>query len=409
MTPAAFSSDFDVLVAGGGVAGVAAAVASARAGRRTALIEKTILPGGLATSGLVVHFMAFCDGTGIPVGRGMVEEFFRLCSRYGPDRIAEDWRDPQRAARFRTHYSPAAFVLGLDEVLAEAGVEIWFDTLCCRPVMEGTRVAGIEVENKSGRGRLTARVVIDATGDADIASRAGVECMESDNVLSNWALDASLEAAAEAVKTGDGYELLQINKFNRDREYSRGISGRTVTEFVVESRRQLRAHYSALQAGKGRSALYPLALATQVNLRKTLGAVTRQPFSAGNAWVPQSGSIGLLVPAGGPGGTQLPVWEIPYGCLVPSGAEGLLVAGRAIGADTEAWELLRPIPPCITTGQAAGTAAALACATDTVPSGLNPAAVADALRAAGVACTFDDLYGPDWQGRADCSGAAKTT
>ena len=81
--------EYDVLVAGGGVAGCAAALEAARCGRRVLLLEKGVALGGLATIGLINLFVPMCNGRGVPVIRGMAEEFLRLSIRYGYDTLPE--------------------------------------------------------------------------------------------------------------------------------------------------------------------------------------------------------------------------------------------------------------------------------------------------------------------------------
>src|SRR4030042_1875939 len=134
---AARDGSYDVLVCGGGIAGVAAALEAARSGRRTALLEKTILLGGLATAGLIWAYPPLYDANGAKVTAGLAEELLELACRYGPGGT-----DPSRLGVDWTIFSPAAFVLALDEALVGAGVGIWLDTLVCQPVMEGDCVRG---------------------------------------------------------------------------------------------------------------------------------------------------------------------------------------------------------------------------------------------------------------------------
>src|SRR5512137_1318062 len=106
----AYSHDYDIVVAGAGVAGVAAALAAARAGRSVALVEKTVLLGGLATTGLINHYLPICDGNGRQVCFGIAEEFLHLSIRYGPGSIPPGWRsetDAEERRRFMTVFSPA--------------------------------------------------------------------------------------------------------------------------------------------------------------------------------------------------------------------------------------------------------------------------------------------------------------
>lgn len=123
-----------VAVIGGGIAGVAAAVQAARSGMKTVLIEKSALVGGLATSGLINVFLPLCDGNGHQVSFGLCEEMLRKSIVYGPGEIPPGWKNERNGSerkRFISVFSPASFVLGLDELLNEAGVEVWFDSVVC--------------------------------------------------------------------------------------------------------------------------------------------------------------------------------------------------------------------------------------------------------------------------------------
>ena len=339
-----FEHAYDVLIAGAGVAGIAAALQTARAGLRTALVEKTILVGGLATTGLINIYLPLCDGQGHQVTFGLAEELLQLSIKYGPDDLPEAWRSGPASvaragarARYRTSFSPASFVLALDEALTDAGVALWLDTLVCQPVLEGERVAGVEVENKSGRGILRGRCVIDATGDADVAFRAGAPCAEGDNWLSLWAAQQSQSRARQAVAQPES-TLLQVVHLGADNagrgmppgiEKMRGTDAEQVTRFVLEGRRLLREYYRAEHAQGGdtsRGRLFPVTLPAMAQFR-----TTRRILGCESLWDGQQGahretSIGLVADWRQAGR----VWEIPYGALVPRQVKGLLVAGRCI-------------------------------------------------------------------------------
>ena len=358
---------YDILVCGGGIAGVAAALEAARAGQRTALLEKTILLGGLATAGLIWAYPPLYDANGAKVTAGLAEELLQLACRYGPgsadtSRLGMDW----------TIFSPAAFVLALDEALLEAGVEIWLDTLVCQPVMEGDRIRGVEVETKAGRVTLTARVVIDATGDADIAYRSGATCVEASNLMAMWALQTSLARARQAVENQDGarvMEMLILGDSLLDREAWAtaktwtGLDARSVTAFVLGGRRLLREQIAKAQSSGSPSDQYPLMLPALAQFRTTRRIVGRATIAPGEHDRPQPDSIGVVADWRAPEH----VWEIPYGALVPLRMSGLLVAGRCLAAEEDPWEATRVIIPVAVTGQAAGLAAALA-----VTQGVSP-------------------------------------
>lgn len=383
----AFECDYDVVVAGAGVAGVAAALASARAGMRTALVEKTVLVGGLATTGLVNIYLPLCDGRGHQVIYGIAEVLLHLSIKYGPGEVPA-WRE---RGRYSTPFSPASFVLALDEVLIEAGADLWLDTLVSEPVLLGSRVAGLVVENKSGRGQLNARCVIDATGDADIAYRAGAPCVDGDNWLSLWAMQTSLNRAQKAV-ADPGTTLLDMVRVGADangrghpeghRTYG-GTDGADVTDFVLEGRRLLREHYRAKQGEigvEGRHEVFPVTLPAMAQFRTTRRIHGLETMLPDQENVEIDTSVGVI-PDWRKGG---PLREIPYGALLPQRVKGLLTIGRCMSAEGEAWEVARVIPPAALTGEIAGVAAALAIEYGTTPDALAILDVQTAVRERGL-------------------------
>lgn len=376
-----FEKKYDVVVAGAGVAGVAAALECARQGLQTALVEKTIMVGGLATSGLVNIYLPLCDGMGHQVLFGLAEELLHLSIKYGPGEIPPGWRgadSKSESQRYRVVFSPASFVLALDEALEEAGVDLWLDTLVSEPIMEGQTVVGISVENKSGRSTLQARMVIDATGDADIAYRAGAPCEKGSNWLSLWAFQASLGNVRLAAVAPDNTSLLNpvrmgggangaghpqgVSKFD-------GTDGEEVTRFVLEGRRLLREYYQDKQnetTEDSRSTVFPVTLPSMAQFRTTRRIVGMASLDSGQDSRYVDASVGLSPDWRKSG----PIWEIPYGVLVPQRIKGLLTAGRCISAGGDAWEVMRVIPPAAHTGQVAGIAAVLAISGQTTPDAI---------------------------------------
>jgi len=385
-----FDKPYDVIVAGAGIAGIAAALEASRAGLRTCLVEKTVLTGGLATSGIVNIYLPICDGRGTQVTFGIAEELLHLSYRYGPGDVPTDWRevaDGRAPSRFRVTFSPAAFILALDEVLVQAGVDVWLDTLVSTPIMEDDRVTGVEVENKSGRGVLRAKCLIDATGDADVAYLAGAPCTETDNWLSIWALETSLDVAREAVAADSGEPLLSrltLGGWNNGQNHPggvrkfRGTSGAEVTEFVLRSRDLVREVYT--QTDQDRHDKFCLTLPGMAQFRTTRRLVGQTTMTEGQDGRHVDESVGL-VPDWRRAG---PVWEVPYGALVPRKVKGLLAAGRCVDSEGDAWEVMRVIPPCALTGQIAGIAATLAVHHNTTPDAVEPSLIQAKLKEYGV-------------------------
>lgn len=380
-TPAIPERTCDVLVCGGGIAGVAAAIEAAREGARVILLEKTILPGGLATSGLINVYLPLCDGNGRQATFGLAEELLHRCMRYGPGQIP-DWPSARNARgrdRFQVVFSPASLVLSLDEALQEAGVEVLLDTLVCSVVLERDaatepRVAGVEAETKSGRIRFLARCVVDATGDADVAHRAGAQCHDESNDMAFWGIETDVTADKLTTLDGRGGRIGMVRFGGHRADVAapapwRATDAAQVTRFVLEGRKRLRDHYRDLYAAGPadlRQRHFPVALPTMPQFRTTRRIAGRESMLPGQFNQPRQTSIGLASDWRKPGH----LWETPYGALLPRGLRGLTVAGRCIAAEGDAWDVMRVIPAAALTGQACGLASALAVRSATTPESL---------------------------------------
>jgi hypothetical protein len=161
-------AEVDVLVAGGGLAGVSAAVAAARAGARTLLIERNGFPGGVATAGMCCSiFNCLYTPSHELIVRGNALDFVeRLAHCGGP-------RSGWHSHKGHIIYDLERGKLALIELLEEAGADYLFDTLATSAIVEGNRLQGIVIESKSGREAILAQAVVDTTGDADVAYLAG--------------------------------------------------------------------------------------------------------------------------------------------------------------------------------------------------------------------------------------------
>ena len=398
-----FKQKYDIVVAGAGVAGIAAALEAARSGYRTALVEKTVLFGGLATTGLINVYLPLCDGRGRQVIFGIAEELLHLSIKYGPGTVPTGWKGGapgEPTSRYLVRFSPAAFVLALDEILQAAGVNLWLDTLACLPVMEGQQVVGVDVENKSGRSSLAAQCVIDATGDADLAFQSGAPCVVQDNWMSFWSHQISREKLAQALDNPGKEDLLQatclrLGAADTGKGHPEGMGkfygteNEQVTRFILEGRRLLREHYlKAWEPGiASRQTLFPITLPSMAQFRTTRCITGRESMIDGQADLHRETSIGLTGDWRSPG----PIWEIPYGALLPQGTSGMLVAGRCIASSGDAWQVTRVIPPAALTGQAAGVAAGLAVHKKTTPDQISAAEVQAAMQKKGIPCHISDL------------------
>ena len=355
---------FDVIVAGGGVAGVAAALASAREGAETLLIEKSIMLGGLGTIGLISWYEPLCDGMGKKMIGGISEELLQLAIKYGPDDLPEEWRNgqPQKPTkrRYATHYSPNMFTMALDELLIKNNVNLLMDTLITFPVMKDGCCSGLIVENKGGREFYQAKVVIDCTGDADVMHRAGVPCVTGKNYLTFISHAATVEQAYKAVNDNN---ILHLRKWEtagsnlygkghpKGMKLFTGLTGEEVTEFVLLGRRML---FEKLKKNN-RFLSDVISLPNIAQFRTTRHFCGEYELTGNDLFKNFDDSIGTV----GDFRKLGECYEIPFRCLYHVEFDNLLAAGRIVSASGDGWEVTRVIPVAALTGQAAGTAAAI--------------------------------------------------
>ncbi len=414
----------DVLVIGGGPAGIAAAIAASRSGARTVLVERYGFLGGTATAALVGPFMtAYSAGGETQLIFGIFDELVRRMERISgalhPSRI--DAGSPYSSYIVFGHhhvtpFHPEALKLVGAEMCLEAGVDLLLHSWFLDPLLDGQTVAGAIVANKSGLQALRATVSVDCTGDADLAFRAGaptVKGRESDGKMQPMTMfmrignvDREKVEAYRRAHPDDPRLFQSIVTAARDRgefpiprlsigayqeadgwtwriNTSRllgldGTDAADLTRAEVEGRRQtaflvdfFRTHLPGFEA------CVLLETGAQIGVRETRRIVgehvlSLEDLAAGRLFddtvalagypvdIHQVDGVGASMAK--PGGTY-PVagtYAIPYRSLLPREVEGLLAAGRCLSATHEAAGAVRVMPPCFAMGQAAGTAAALA-------------------------------------------------
>lgn len=170
--------EYDILVAGGGVAGVAAAVEAARSGKRVVLIEKSTQLGGLATIGLVNFFVPMCNGRGVQIVKGMSEEFLQLSKKYGYDTIPSDWQNGEpgynkTTQRYVCKYSAPIFSLVLCELLDSLNVDIMFDSI----------ITDVNITDGTVDGAAVSQAIDEDGSICTINIKKLQERLESENVI----------------------------------------------------------------------------------------------------------------------------------------------------------------------------------------------------------------------------------
>ena len=355
----------DVLVCGGGFAGISGALAAARQGKKVILLEKGFILGGLATAGLVTIYLPLCDGCGRQVSFGIAEELFRLSVSMGAEKdYPANWLDgigsrTEEDSRFLVQFNPNLFAMQVEELLQKEGVEILYGTYAVAVSMNSDRIDGVIAENKTGRFAIRAKSFVDATGDCDIALFAGAptENFQQGNVLAAWyyGLDNQgydlkmlgfCDIPEEEKKERNAPELLHNRRFG-------GLDGEELSQMVQLS------HRSTLEDIRRRRKEYPELVPTSIasipQIRMTRRIAGEYTMVSEDNHRYQPDSVGMVSDWRKRG----PVYEVPFGSLYSRKVKNLICAGRCTAAQEDMWDLMRVIPCCAVTGEAAGTAAAM--------------------------------------------------
>ncbi len=386
------NQSYDIAVCGGGFAGVSAALAAARRGKRVALFEKEYMLGGLGTAGLITIYLPLCDGYGKQVSFGIAEELLKLSIKYGCEgRYPSNWLDGAGARseggmRYMAQYNPQVCAILMEELLLKEGVDIFYGSYAIDVEMNGSKIESVIIQNKGGRCAYHVSSVVDATGDCDIAEFAGAptDTFRQGNILAAWYYFANKEGyqlkqlgvsdIPDEEKVDDGPVLLVNRRFS-------GLDGKELSDMVCLS------HKTTLQDWLDKKKLdEKITLATIPTIpqiRMTRKIVGEYVLSHKEEHTYFEDSIGMVSNWKKRG----PVYEVPFRTLYSGAVKNLIVAGRCTSVNETLWDVMRVIPCCAVTGEAAGLAAAM---TDDFPS-LDVKKLQAALRECGVVIHECDL------------------
>ncbi len=396
-------ADVDVLVAGGGPAGIGAAIRASRGGARVMLVEAQDCIGGVATAGMMSHWSGSSSST---VMQELFDKTYELSREMG-------WDNQSGCGKEAIYHEVQK--IALDHMMEDAGVKVMFYTMVVDAHVENGRIMGVIVQNKSGRGYIKAKCVVDATGDGDVAAYAEVPytkgretdgrmqpCtimfkvggVDYDRAVFPGSFETKVETdkgelqalAKKILPFPAGHVLLyrqpmpgtvccnMTNAIEID-----GTKAEDITKGLQICRSQIPAIVKFLREYvPGYENCWLMSSSSLLGIRETrhfegIRSLTENNILAAQVfddWVVRKAFFnfdvhnltGASLDKTGiqKQWTQQEPYTIPYGCLLPKNIEGLLLSGRNISGSHMAHSNFRVMPICIATGEAAGVAAAIA-------------------------------------------------
>jgi hypothetical protein len=415
----------EVIVLGSGSAGSTAAIAAARTGADTLLVERYGFLGGTSTMVLDSFYGFYTPADNdVRVVNGIPWEIIERLYAY--DMVIE--RPSSYGAGKAVTYDPTTLKVVWEQAALSAGARLLLHTFCVDVLMEGENISGLIVASKRGLGLIKGRMFVDASGDADLVYRSGApfEAAGSDgqpaqSLTTTFRLGGVDVQRAKTIKREELVNRMKkanlSGEYRLPREegsvhatpmpdvvatnmtrvaYVDGTDPMELTMAEVEGRKQALEYTRFLREQiPGYEHAYLMNFSTQIGIRETRRIwgeyrLTRNDVLSARKFDDAVAQCGAPIEDHQPGSSTrweyVPdggTYDIPYRALLPQGVGNLLVAGRCLSADHDAHASVRSMGQCMAMGQAAGTAAALAAQTQTSPRDLIVADLQERLHADG--------------------------
>jgi len=389
----------DVLVVGAGSAGIAAAIAAARQGANTWLLERSSQLGGLATVGLINLLLTLDDGAGRQVVAGLCQEFvdrlaaldrcrFPPAAQWNSEDAAEidEWRrwglvwGAPESVRYSVAFDPDAFVDVAIDALRSAGVRLQMHTWFAGVGLRDGTIDAVLVESKRGREAILPRVVIDTSGDGDVFVAAGAAYEQVAIPPHLWfrAGGVTGRPGPFVFDTVDARRVLVPWGPHADRVDPCDPDDMTRAELAC--RDEARAAFAALRASDP-----AFATAWLDDYARMLGITESRRMIGDHVLAKEEGDVAFpdTIARTGHWTKRNVVYHVPFRCLTTSAVTNLVVAGRCISATRYVHQATKEIPAAMATGEAAGVAGAMAAAATSRVHDVDVQALRSRLRAIG--------------------------
>ena len=351
-----FNKIYDVVVIGGGIAGIAAGLSAAREKKSVLLVESSFQLGGLATSGMISIYLPLDDGEGRQVSFGISEELIKLSISCDETKnIDKRWEnatlEERKKLRYETAYNPQIFAILAEKLLIENEVEILYGANVYNANIVDDFITNIKVATRTENLTIQGKSYIDCTGDATLCNIANEETVLCDkgNYLAYW-YNQLINGKNHLTLRG----RIDLN-YDSDMDYPHfdGINSKEIS--VVMSEMHQRILEDFLENGNETDKHSLVTLPTIPQVRMTRRLVGKYELKLNDYLNYFNDSVGTF-----------PSWihkgrayQLPLNSLLAKRTKNLCVAGRCISVeDTSTWDVIRVIPVCAVTGEACGIIAA---------------------------------------------------
>ncbi len=350
---------YNIIVAGGGTAGCAAAIQAAQCGMSVLLLEKKCLLGGLATGGLINFMEPLCDGRGNTVIHGYAEKWTKMLLDISYDSLPEIWRDgnPEHKTgrRYATTYSANTFSLLLTEEMKKSGADFLFDCSVADTIMENNICKGVVVFSKAGFEYYECDMLIDTTGDCDVLRAAGVPTVSGKNYFIYFGHAVTLENCKRAIENNDigkvysgiyggGVNLFGHNQPEDIPQWS-GLSAEDVSDYIKLNHSIMLQKIRAKEKADTDISVLP----DMPQFRTTCHIQGDYVFTENDAYKHFDDSVCVMNDFE----RKEFLYELPLRSLTNSGYPNIITAGRSVSSSGYGWDITRVIPIAIITGQTA--------------------------------------------------------